>query len=107
MTKAGKPRKYRNKIVYIYGIRFDSLKEGRRWIDLNRLQDAFHISGLKRQVMFRFKHNGIDLGYYKADFTYIKDGELVVEDVKGYKTPIYKLKKKLVKALTKIEILET
>ena len=30
-----------------------------------------------------------------ADFIYIQDGKLVVEDVKGYKTEVYKIKKKL------------
>jgi hypothetical protein len=32
---------------------------------------------------------------YYADFVYYKDGELIVEDVKGVKTEAYKIKKKL------------
>jgi hypothetical protein len=32
---------------------------------------------------------------YRADFQYIEGGQIVVEDVKGRKTDVYKLKKKL------------
>ena len=50
---------------------------------------------------------GVKVGFYKADFRYMQDGELIVEDVKGMKTPIYNLKKKMIKAIYGIEILET
>jgi hypothetical protein len=42
--------------------------------------------------------NGTKVFTYKADFSYFTDKERVVEDVKGFKTPVYKLKKKLVEA---------
>ena len=32
---------------------------------------------------------------YVADFTYLENGQYVVEDFKGMKTDVYKLKKKL------------
>ncbi len=48
-----------------------------------------------------------DICTYIADFFYIPRGKLAVyEDAKGMKTPIYRLKKKLVKACTGIEIVE-
>ena len=43
---------------------------------------------------------------YKADFSYMQDGELKVLDAKGVKTDVYKLKKKLMLALLGIEIEE-
>ncbi len=49
------------------------------------------------------------IGFYKADFRYevTATGERVIEDVKGVRTAVYRLKKKLVKALYGIEIIET
>jgi hypothetical protein len=44
---------------------------------------------------------------FKADFVYIRDGQEIVEDVKGRLTDVYKLKKKLMKACHQISILET
>ena len=52
--------------------------------------------------------NGVKVGTYVADFYYfdIRKKVAVVEDVKGMPTPVYRLKKKLVKALYGIEISE-
>lgn len=52
--------------------------------------------------------NGKNCGFYKADFLYtLKDtGAAVVVDVKGVRTPVYRLKKKLVEAIYGIEITE-
>jgi len=48
------------------------------------------------------------IGSYRADFTYVnEDGQPIVEDVKGFRTPVYRLKKKLMRALYGIEILES
>lgn len=97
--------KYGNKKVKADGMTFDSMKEYRRWIELNILEKAGHIVDLKRQVVF-------DLGVckYKADFTYdafTGMGKIVVEDVKGFRTQVYKLKKKLMKSVHGIDIKET
>jgi hypothetical protein len=51
--------------------------------------------------------NGVKICSYSADFRYQDGLELVVEDVKGYKTPVYNLKKKMMKAFHSIEIFET
>ena len=43
---------------------------------------------------------------YKADFFYTKDGELVVEDTKGFRTPDYIIKRKLMLYVHHIRIKE-
>lgn len=100
--KPGRKSKYGNRKVKVDGMTFDSKKEYRRWIDLNILLKAKKIFNLKRQVKF-------DLGVcnYYADFTYNNGREKIVEDVKGFKTGMYKLKKKLMKQVHGIEIKET
>jgi len=44
---------------------------------------------------------------YRADFAYDENGARVVEDAKGVRTPAYRLKAKLMKAVFNIEIRET
>lgn len=87
--------------------RFDSKMELRRWYVLKDLEKAGEISGLLRQVSFTLNVNGRKLGKYVADFTYTRDGKEVVEDVKGVLTPLYRWKKKHLKAEYGISILET
>ena len=88
---------------------FDSVKEFHRWGVLRLLERARKISDLKRQVKFELipKQDGERACYYVADFTYIEDGKLVVEDCKGYKTEVYRLKKKLMLWVHQIKIKET
>lgn len=78
--------KYNAKKVEIDGIPFDSLKEAARYKELKLLERAKEITDLKE--------NGIA---YVADFKYFDKakGRTVVEDVKGYKTDVYKIKRKL------------
>lgn len=99
--------KFGNKKVIIDGIKFDSQKEGSRYLELKLLERANEIIGLELQPRYDFEHNGVKMGFYKADFRYWEHGKQVVEDVKGYKTPMYNLKKKMMKAFHGIEILET
>lgn len=79
------------------GIKFASKKECLRYIELkNRLKDGT-IQDLKLQVpyiLIEKSRYGRAIKYI-ADFTYTEFGEFVVEDVKGMKTPVYKLKKRL------------
>lgn len=51
--------------------------------------------------------NGIKVCEYEDDFSYKENGVLVVEDAKGMRTPLYRLKKKLMRAALGIEIKET
>lgn len=95
--------KYRNKKVVVDGIEFDSKKEANRYKELKLLEKAGEIKDLELQKVFElipsFKKNGKTYRKttYKADFSYFdtKEGKYIVEDVKGFKTDIYKLKKKL------------
>lgn len=61
------------------------------------LQESFKINGKTRRKIT-----------YRADFSYVstEDDKLHVVDVKGFKTDIYKLKKKLFEYKYNIEIEE-
>ena len=98
--------KYGNRKTVIDGIDFDSQHEATRWLELKYMERAKLIYDLQRQVPFvliptqRDEVSGKVLEReckYIADFTYrdIKTGRLTVEDAKGCKTELYRLKKKL------------
>jgi hypothetical protein len=86
--------KYKNQPITIDNIKFMSKREGYRYLELSLLQRHGRISDLKLQVKF-ILHAGIK---YIADFVYMENGQLVVEDCKGVRTAVYRLKKKLMKA---------
>lgn len=96
-----KKSKYGAKKCEYDGIKFDSQKERDRYIELKQLEKFGAISELKLQVPFvlqdGFEFNGKKILpiKYIADFTYWENGELVIEDVKGKKTDVYELKKKM------------
>lgn len=98
------------------GQEFDSVKEFHRWGCLRLLERAGKIHQLKRQVKFvlipaqKDEKTGKVVERecsYLADFTYYEDNKYVVEDCKGYKTDIYRLKKKLMLWVHGIKIKET
>lgn len=88
---------------------FDSALEYHRYNLLRLLERGGAISDLKRQVSFELipKQEGERACSYVADFTYLEDGKLVVEDCKGFKTDVYKIKKKLMLWVHGIRIKET
>ena len=104
--------KYGNHKTIVDGITFDSKAEANRYLELKALELKGIIKGLERQKTYklvkgRWPSTGKPFSAsYKADFVYTLDGEIVVEDVKGYKTEAYVLKKKLMMALYGIEIRE-
>lgn len=102
-----KKPKYGNKKTVANGIEFDSKKEANRYNELRLMQHAGIISDLKTQKKFEIIINGQLICSYIADFSYKKDGVIVTEDVKGFKNSIYRLKKKLMKAVHNIQIFET
>lgn len=125
-----KPRgrtKYGAKKVTVNGQKFDSKKEADRYYALRLLEKGGIISDLKRQVHFQLtptvrapdtvgprggrKPGKVILpaSEYVADFCYIdtRTGKFIVEDVKGFKTPEYMLKKKFLYHLRGILIYET
>jgi hypothetical protein len=87
--------------VIVDGIRFDSQKEARRYGDLKLMQKAGIIQNLKCQVVYQ-----LSVCKHIADFVYTCDGMEVVEDVKGYRHPVYKMKKKLMLSELNIKIKE-
>lgn len=101
--------KYRNQPVEVDGHRFASKAEARRYAELKLIQHSGQIHDLQLQTRFPLKVNGELVCTYIADFTYRAwNGDLVVEDVKSpaSKTPQYRMKAKLVRALLGIEIRE-
>tara|TARA_R110000824_G_scaffold352968_1_gene540110 strand:+ start:403 stop:723 length:321 start_codon:yes stop_codon:yes gene_type:complete len=96
--------KYNAKKTNVDGITFDSKRESRRYLELKTLLHAGHISDLELQIPFPCIVNDKKICSYKADFAYIQDGKRVVEDVKGFVTRDFRLKKKLVEALHGIEV---
>lgn len=101
--------KFRNIPASVDGFKFDSRAEARRYGELRMLERAKQISGLVLQPQFPILVCGQLMCTYIADFSYTENGNKVVEDVKSKatKTPIYRLKKKLMLALHGIEIRET
>lgn len=87
--------------------RFDSKMEYRRYLDLTMMQRAGAISDLRRQVKYPLILEGVLVCTYIADFVYTQDGQEVVEDSKGYRTPEFRQKKRLMKEVLGIDILET
>lgn len=106
--------KYNAKKTIVDGQTFDSKKEALHWLELKAMQERGEIYNLSRQVKFLLidaqrepdtvgARGGVKKGKliereaaYIADFTYRDvEGNLIVEDTKGVKTPDYILKRKL------------
>lgn len=101
--------KYRAKRTEYAGTIYDSAKEARRAAELDLLVRAGAITDLRRQVRFSLDVDGVHIATYVADFAYQDGGVLVVEDVKSSITrtlPVYRMKKRLMAAIHKIEIVE-
>ena len=118
--------KYKASKTVIDGITFDSKKEAKRYRELTELQTRGLISNLQRQVEFLLipaQHEPSTIGkrgavkqgklierkcVYKADFCYLDErtGEHIVEDTKGFRTPEYIIKRKLMLYLKGVRIKE-
>lgn len=94
---------------------FASKREVARYQELLLLEKAGEISGLRTQVKYLLIVNEFLIGAYIADFVYDEWSSMskyavskrIVEDCKGFRTPVYKLKKKLMEAIHHIVIKET
>jgi hypothetical protein len=124
-----RPHKYRAVPTVIDGIRFASKKEAARYGQLKMLEKAGEIRNLTLQPVYplfahtrtitqrgKLTYEAVKCGTYKADFRYEVQGlsasenerwHAVIEDVKGFKTPVYRLKKKWVEAQYGIKVLES
>lgn len=106
--------KYRAVPTVVDGVRFASKAEAARYAELKLLEKAGEVKELELQPKFplcahpRIHGAGVKVCDYVADFRYRHGprGVLVIEDVKGMKTPVYRLKKKWFEAQYGIEITE-
>ena len=96
---------------------FDSKIEARRYNELKLLERGGYIGGLELQkafvlaesVKFENEPRAKPAVRYVADFVYIENGKMIVEDVKSSATkslPVYRLKKHLMKSVHGIDIKE-
>ena len=103
--------KYHAVRTTIDGITFASKKEAQRYRELKLLERAGEISNLQLQVPYIIieKSKYGRAIKYVADFVYQESGKNgpTVEDTKGYRTDVYKLKKRLLAEKYSIEIKET
>ncbi|MBJ9903161.1 DUF1064 domain-containing protein [Acinetobacter bereziniae] len=109
-----KQPKYGNQKVIIDGEKVaDSKHEFRRLNDLIALQRVGQIKDLQTQVRYKLipaqkicgvKVRGTD---YVADFVYwTSEGQFICEDAKGHKTADYIIKRKLMKMIHDIDVVE-
>ena len=100
--------KYGNRKTEFNGQRYDSKAEARRAMELRALEMAGEITGVETQVTYRLVVNEMLVCKYVADFRYhdVRTGLTVVEDVKGVRTPVYRLKRRLMRACHGIDVVE-
>ena len=107
MLEQGKSKpKYGNKTTEVGGHKFDSRKEARFFL---QLQQDPTVKSIQTQVVFELipKQKGERACSYKADFVVeYHDGRTVVYDVKGMKTDVYRIKRKLMLWVHGIQIKE-
>lgn len=73
---------------------FDSQAEAMEFLKLRDRQEAGEIELLRRQVRYPLTVNGVRIGVYVADFSYIEGGEEIAHEVKGYETKMWRWKRK-------------
>lgn len=95
--------KFKAKPQELDGIKFPSKKEAKRYRELKTLQELGEVLFFLRQVPFHLEA-GVK---YVCDFlVFWTSGEVTIEDVKGIKTDMYILKKKMVEATYPVTITE-
>ncbi len=116
---SGRRSKFNAKRTEVDGITFASKAEARRYSELRLMEKAGKISALVLQPTIPLMAASVDfdgepcwvptfVANYVADFRYrdTATDKVVWEDVKGFKTPVYRLKKKFAEACTGVEIKE-
>lgn len=106
--RGNKHNKYNAQKTVVDGITFDSLAESRRYQYLKTWSGSGEITSLTCHPRWELCVNGKKISRYTADFSYILDGKLVVEDVKSSptRTRDYIIRKKLMDAIYNIQITE-
>jgi len=87
--------KYRAIPTEVDGIRFASKAEANRYCELKLLKHAGEIKAFTLQPSFRLPGGVI----YRADFLVIGQNGYWIEDVKGFETQAFKIKKRLMAEL--------
>lgn len=109
--------KYNSRKTTVDGFTFDSRKEAKRYLELKQMEKDGLIHNLQLQVPFELippfeieidgkKRKRRNMKYV-ADFVYYINNTRIVEDVKGRKTEVYKIKKKIFEYKFKETIKET
>ncbi len=99
--------KYNNKKTIYNGHKYDSKKEAEYAFRLDVLIKSKDVLDYSRQVRINLDVNGVKVCAYIVDFIVVyPDGREEYVDVKGYKTDVYRIKKKLLKAIKGIDIVE-
>lgn len=100
--------KFGNVPTRLDGRMFHSKLEAARYQELKALQQAGLIRDLECQPKFALVVNGVDCGAYLGDFRYVdcETGQSVTEDTKGVATEVYKLKRRLVRAIHGVDVQE-
>ncbi len=95
--------KFHAKPTELDGIKFSSKKEAKRYMELKLLKDSSDVLFFLRQVPFHLPGNV----RYVCDFmVFWSNGDITVEDVKGMKTDMYVVKKKILEDTYPIQITE-
>ena len=112
----GDEMKYKNRPTQIGNEKYRSEHEAARHQSLLIRQRAGKITGLVREVPFVLAPKVKIIGEnrarpavrYVADFVYsdAETGQIVVADAKGMQTPVYRLKKHLMKTVHNIDVVE-
>ncbi len=113
-SKAVARSKYGNHKVVVDGEKVaDSQHEYRRLNELKVLERVGEIKDLQTQVRYKLipaqvicgmKVRGVD---YVADFVYwTKDDQFICEDAKGHRTDAYIIKRKMMKLIHNIDVVE-
>lgn len=96
--------KYKNVRVKEDGITFDSKAEAKRYKQLKLMQMMGQICDLKVHPRYPIVVNDVKVCTYVGDFEYRDHRGTHVEDVKGVKTSVFKLKAKLMKVVKNVDV---
>lgn len=108
MTRRPSRQKYHAVPTVVDGRRFASKREADRYVQLAMAEKVGAISALECQPLYHFEVNGVVVGRYRPDFRYVdaRTGELIVEDVKGFRVRDWARTRKLMLACHGITVRE-
>lgn len=104
--------KYGNVKTTIRGEKFDSQREGLRWLELRQMVRDGKIHSLERQVTYvlapKVKIAGEKRSRpalrFTADFRYVEKGKMVIEDAKGMADTAFRMRQHLMKSVLGIDV---